>query len=177
VKEKLHAAEERLSNAQSRAEYEHAQLDQLLECDRTSSWIALLQYGIFGLLAAIVLGFLMYGVVNDKLISSLATIATARGLITFLITVITVAIALVLVLATVVSESPDRIQRFQHGKDLLTVLIGILGTIVGYYFGQSTDTAKGLNIAPVYISNHNRPAISQRESTEYGDHFPNSVLF
>jgi hypothetical protein len=27
------------------------------------------------------------------------------------------------------------------------------------------------------IRGHNRPAISQRESTEYGDHFPNPVLF
>ena len=39
-----------------------------------------------------------------------------------------------------------------NGKDLLTALIGVLGTIVGFYFGQSQEAGKGMTIAPVYVS-------------------------
>lgn len=120
----------------------------------SGAWGTLLvQYAVFGLLALVVLGSLLYGLFSDSLLASLGNSSTARGLITFLIAVVTVTIALILTLATVVSESDDRAKRFQQGKELLTVLIGVLGTIVGFYFGHSLDTStRELMIAPVHVS-------------------------
>jgi outer membrane murein-binding lipoprotein Lpp len=148
----LAAAKDQLTHAKQRLDYENDHLEHLLRCDHDDSWKA--QYAVFGILSSIVIGFLMYGIVNKPLLASLANIDTARGLITFLFTVVTVTIALILLLSTVVSHSPDRVQRFLDGKDLLFALIGVLGTIVGFYFGQTTGI-EDLRIAPPYVSSDN----------------------
>jgi hypothetical protein len=119
------------------------------------NWAVLGQYFIFGGLALLVLIGIGVGLYTGTLLQSVSNVATARGLITFLIAVATVAIAIILILATVVSESPDRSQRFLQGKEVFTALIGVLGAIVGFYFGQSVDGTRALEIAPVHISNEN----------------------
>lgn len=51
-------------------------------------------------------------------------------------------------------------KRFDRGKQVLTALIGVLGTIVGFYFGSSTEKqttavtqSQGLTFAPANLSN------------------------
>jgi hypothetical protein len=61
----------------------------------------------------------------------------ARGLITFLVAIVTVAIAIILTLSAVMSSSKDYKERFALGKEVLTIFIGVLGTIVGFYFGSA----------------------------------------
>ncbi len=157
--EQLRIAEDDLAEAQDIVERARRVLACLLPHavpanSASGPWqTSLVQYVVFGLLALIVLASLLYGLFSDHLLASLGDSSTARGLITFLIAVVTVTIALILTLATVVSESDDRAKRFQQGKELLTVLIGVLGTIVGFYFGHSLDTAaRDLEIAPVRVS-------------------------
>lgn len=111
-----------------------------------------LQYIVFGGLGLIALVFIMYGIGSTALLVSLERIPTARGLITFLVAVITVTIALVLTLSTVVSDSDEREKRFQQGKEVLTALIGVLGTIVGFYFGNTLDSPEVLKVESVTVS-------------------------
>jgi hypothetical protein len=151
------AAQERVQNAkqavardQDIVNFENNQLDHLLHPGGVLAhvnWGIVLQYLVFTILACIVLYYLMKGIS-----SSPPEGTTPRGLITFLIAVVTVAIALILVLATIVSDSPDREKRFSQGKEVLTALIGVLGTIVGFYFGSSVDTPKSLSFDPVVIT-------------------------
>ncbi len=61
----------------------------------------------------------------------------ARGLITTLFAIMTVTLALILILSVLFSSSPDYEKRFVLGKEVLTIFIGILGTIVGFYFGSA----------------------------------------
>ena len=59
----------------------------------------------------------------------------ARNLITFLVAVGTIAIAFLAILtAMVIREFKE---RFAAAKEVLTILVGILGTIVGFYFGTT----------------------------------------
>ena len=150
----LAAANRDLENEEARLAFERSGLDRLLQGGEASAAAAMSswQYGIFGGLALVMLVFLMYGIVNQTLLISLAGIATARGLITFLIAVVTVTIALILTISTVVSESDEREKRFTQGKEILTALIGVLGTIVGFYFGQAGELKGAPEIAPVYVS-------------------------
>jgi len=78
------------------------------------------------------------------------------------ITFTTVGIAIILAVSTIFSSSgDDEDKRFDKGKQVLSVLIGLLGTIVGFYFGSSTEIkaapksagAQVLAIAPANISN------------------------
>jgi hypothetical protein len=97
----------------------------------------------------------------------LRTTEVARGLITFLVAFATVAIAVILALYAVVNgaKEGEAKERFALGKEVLTTLIGVLGTIVGFYFGSSTGsqvqedrkllkiTPPVVQIAPVSLSN------------------------
>ena len=46
-------------------------------------------------------------------------------------------IAVLLALFVITSDSPDAKERFAHGKEVLTILIGVFGTILGFYFGKA----------------------------------------
>ena len=72
---------------------------------------------------------------ESSLLRELASLDQARGLITFLVAVTTVGIALILTVYVVVTNDPAVKDRFILGKEVLTGLIGVLGTIVGFYFG------------------------------------------
>ncbi len=86
-------------------------------------------------------------VLKSDLISSPET--GARGLITFSVAIVTVAIALMMVFYVIFGPvktdndaSPeDRMNdfttRFTSGKDVLMVFVGILGTIMGFYYGNT----------------------------------------
>lgn len=68
----------------------------------------------------------------------------ARGVITVIFTVGTVSLALILVMGVIFAKWPDPKDartRFNSGKEVLTMLLGILGTVVGFYFGSADDTA------------------------------------
>ena len=102
-------------------------------------WATLMPlFGVMAVVAIIVTGlYFMYSV---DFLEKVSKVEMARGLITFLFSSITVAIFLMIIIAVFVSdlETDMLAQRFQHGKDVLTLLIGVLGTIIGFYFGQAT---------------------------------------
>ena len=82
--------------------------------------------------------FALFGFALDPvMLGELARPEEARGLITFLFGVATVGIALVIVLAVFLSTGgrEEVAERFRMGKDILAVLIGVFGTILGFYFG------------------------------------------
>ena len=118
----------------------------------STSWGTILQYVFFsalGIAALVVIFIAIFG--SGKFLESLDEYDTARGLITFLIAFTTVALAVILVLATIISSSPDLKARFELGREIFTSLVGILGTIVGFYFatagGIDANTNGGANPA------------------------------
>jgi hypothetical protein len=129
----------------------------------TSKLAQLLPNLTYGAVAVLILGMIIWGLWGKGgFLSSLSDMAVARGLITFLITFTTVGIAIILAISTIFSSTgDDEDKRFDKGKQVLSVLIGILGTIVGFYFGSSTDVrhesatgeARTLAIAPANVSN------------------------
>ena len=92
--------------------------------------------GVVGIITIIAIAAIIYG-------GKLSTIGdgssnVARGLITFLVAIVTVSIAIMLTLSAVLSNSADYKERFALGKEILTIFIGVLGTIVGFYFGSAS---------------------------------------
>jgi hypothetical protein len=99
-------------------------------------------WGGYKLIAAI----LEAGPLFDKL----AQIDFARGLITFILALGTMLIALLLVLGALFGSEESK-DNFTRGKEVLTVLIGVLGTILGFYFGSEKGSA-ALELSAVAVS-------------------------
>jgi hypothetical protein len=82
-------------------------------------------------------GALLFGVFfNSSFLASLSQPANARGLITFLFALGTIALILIIAIAIFWVDNAEVENRFGMAKDVLTILIGILGTILGFYFGK-----------------------------------------
>jgi hypothetical protein len=81
-------------------------------------------------------------------IRSLDNQAFARGLITFTITLATIGIAFLLVYQAVFSEESSD-DRFRRAREVFGGLMGVLGTIVGFYFGSAAGVTGKLDIAEI----------------------------
>ena len=92
----------------------------------------LIVISVIGLIAAAVLG------IDRGVLREMASPEFARGLITFLFAVVTIGTALVLVVSALIgSDSAVSEKQFQHGKEVFSLLLGVFGTVVGYYFGST----------------------------------------
>jgi hypothetical protein len=114
----------------------------------------------FGMVLAIILliGATTLGLDKGLVLIKMGQVEFARGLITYLFAVVTIGTAVVLVVSALTSdESPANERRFERGKEILSLLLGVFGTIVGFYFGSEV-AAKGqpaetiVKIAPLRLS-------------------------
>lgn len=96
---------------------------------------------VFGLLVALLLYF---GLHDSGFYSSLAKVEQVRGFITFLFVLSTSVIIILIAIAIFwMDNNEDVKERYQYAKDLVTIVIGVLGTILGFYFGLQTSTPEG----------------------------------
>lgn len=100
------------------------------------------RYGVIALgLAGLLVGAaLINGIFfQPAFLTTLATEGNARGLITFLFAIATIAVILVTIIATFWVSADEVEKRGAMAKEILTILIGIMGTILGFYFGSQVD--------------------------------------
>lgn len=111
---------------------------------------------IIGGVAVLFIGLLALGLVGPyPILDRLQSVEYARGLITFLLALGTIAIAVILALAALLGKAGGSGKRFARGKEVLTILIGVLGTIVGFYYGMPSETnGQGLAIATPLLSSN-----------------------
>jgi hypothetical protein len=91
---------------------------------------------VAGILIAVTLGYGIF--VNETFFELMSKPDHARGLITFLFSFATIGIILLIAIAIFWIDKDEVGARFAHAKDLVTILVGILGTVLGFYFGTST---------------------------------------
>lgn len=104
----------------------------------------------------VLIGSAIFGVDKGVLVS-MGRSEYARGLITYLFAVVTIGTAVVLVVSALTgTESDAHKERFQRGKEILSLLLGIFGTIVGFYFGSEVSGGQSrkvsLQVAPLHLS-------------------------
>ena len=129
---------------------------------------------IFVLLASAIFGW-----DKGQVLATMAQTGYARGLITYLFSVVTIGTAVVLVVFALTfkydgdlpRQSTDAEKakeereakeaayekRFQHGKEILALLLGVFGAIVGFYFGSETSARTraeeaGIKLSPIHLS-------------------------
>lgn len=92
---------------------------------------------VFALIFSI---FVMIAVNLNGMLNHLSNRNYARGLITYLFAVGTIGTIAVALLYALLNQDLES-KQFSHAKDLLSILIGVFGTIVGYYFGSEGTSA------------------------------------
>ena len=121
---------------------------KLAEQPKKKRWLeenfGLLALVLFGLIIGICFYYGLFGAAGFY--QSLASIEQARGLITFLFVLSTSGLILLIGIAIFWMDLDQNIkERFAYAKDLLTMVIGILGTIMGFYFGlQVSEGTMGI---------------------------------
>ncbi len=109
-------------------------------------------FSIFVLIGAAIVGL------DKGVLISMGRVEFARGLITYLFAVVTIGTAVVLVVSALTStESEAHKEQFTRGKEILSLLLGVFGTIVGFYFGSEVSQKAGaatvtLQLAPIHLS-------------------------
>ena len=92
----------------------------------------LLIVGVFLLIGAAVLD-----IDEGKVLKNMADSSFARGLITYLFAIVTIGTAIVIVVSVLTSDFDEKNQKkFENAKDVLSLLLGVFGVIVGFYFGS-----------------------------------------
>jgi len=111
-------------------------------------------YTLFSVLAIALVVFIFWiiGGTDGAFLNSLQKVDLARGLITFLVAIAAVGIAVILVLYPVITSDPQFKERFAMGKEVLTTLIGVLGTVVRFYFGSADKPSRTLEVADIKVA-------------------------
>lgn len=95
---------------------------------------------IIGLISLAVLAGMFWSIfVDPSFLTMLAKADVARGLITFFFAIGTIGVAIAVAFMVLTSDVKEIEGRFPLAKDVLTILIGVLGTVIGYYFGTARD--------------------------------------
>jgi hypothetical protein len=85
---------------------------------------------------------LIYGIfISPSFLTDMAQPGNARGLITFLFAFATIAVVIITVIATFWAKIEEVEKRGTLAKEILAILIGIMGTILGFYFGSAKPEA------------------------------------
>ena len=105
------------------------------------------------LLLVIAVGYFLYTGLTSNLIGKLGDPAFARGLITFIITVSTIGLAFLMVIKAFSSDDTNNAEeadnKYRRAREIFAGLMGILGTIVGFYFGSAEKASPLLNVADI----------------------------
>src|SRR6516162_7652171 len=110
--------------------------------------VATIIVSTIALIGAAVLG------IDKGVLRSMGRPDFARGLITYLFSIVTIGTAAVIVLSSLTASPGDAAQdkQFQQGKEVLSLLLGVFGTIIGYYFGAEASSRSGIDSRDVRLS-------------------------
>ena len=106
-----------------------------------SSWLRV----DIGKLVLVFFGIVFVGLLYKGIGIPLDNADQVRGMVTFFFVLVTTSIILLVALGIFWLQDDNAVKiRFESAKDLLTLVIGVLGTIMGFYFGSATSGTANL---------------------------------
>ena len=113
-------------------------------------WAEISLFLIFAVML-VIMGTFLYG--DASLLQNLRDPSYARGVITFLIVVAAIALGLFLTVQNFfgVGDMKEQEEKFRRGREIHSVLVGVMGTIVGFYFGNTEKPGLEFLVAPMQV--------------------------
>jgi hypothetical protein len=106
------------------------------------------------------LGMAILDLDKGRVLVGMGKTAFARGLITYLFAVVTIGTAVVLVLSALLGTDKA---KFDSAKEVLALLLGVFGTIVGFYFASelaAAENTRQLTVSAVLSAQEAAPGSS-----------------
>ena len=96
---------------------------------------------------------IVYGFWNPSHLTLLANLDITRGFITLLFAVGALAIFMIITTAIVFDANSDSKSIYERAKTILSMLIGIFGTVLGFYYGSQDDAADktAFSLRPIVV--------------------------
>lgn len=99
------------------------------------------------------LWFITQAIFKSEFLVILKDVNVARGLITLLVALSAVIIAMIVTLYAIVSTDKEFLEKkFGFGKEIFTAFVGILGTIIGFYFASDHSGDSRAESPPPFLS-------------------------
>jgi hypothetical protein len=102
------------------------------------------------ILVIVILGFVGWILWSGTrpIVDQLPDMEFARGIITLIFVLFTIGFAaIVLIQGLFLSDAAQEDRRFSRGREVLGLFIGIVGTIVGFYFGSAEKVTTKFDVA------------------------------
>lgn len=99
-----------------------------------------------------------------RVLEKFRDVSFARGVITFIFSLGVIGIAIILTVFAFVTDDRSK-DAFFRAKEIFTILVGILGTIVGFYFGTTTDNDRGMDDGIVVVGDLESSNMSPEEGS------------
>jgi hypothetical protein len=96
---------------------------------------------MLGAIVSIIVYVLLF---DGKVLKDLAEPSNARGIITFIISISAIGVALILILYSLFGTQKS--EQYRQAREVYVGLMGILGTIVGFYFGSADKATPQLGL-------------------------------
>ncbi|MER9651222.1 hypothetical protein [Mesorhizobium sp. M0199] len=106
----------------------------------------------------------LWGINNPGRFTTLSSAEGARGLLTFLFASSATGVIVLVAVSTFWMGPEDVKLRFPLGKDLLAIITGVLGTILGFYYGSAgfgTAAPQALTISELPWNQESLPSGSK----------------
>jgi hypothetical protein len=125
----------------------------LTRVQKVFSFIGTYGVGIVACLLVMLLMFVISMVLlrNGSVLKDLADPANARGIITFMISFAAIGLAFLMILHGLFGKSDQ--EQFRRAREIYAGLMGVLGTIVGFYFGSTDKPGQPLTLSDPKVMN------------------------
>lgn len=122
-----------------------------------------LLFGNLGKIVLVIFGiYFAYLLQKGLLLETLNNADQVRGMVTFFFVLVTTSVILLVALGIFWLQDDNAVKvRFEAAKDLLTIVIGVLGTIMGFYFGSATTGTANLALLSTSLT---PPSVAAGES-------------
>jgi hypothetical protein len=120
---------------------------------QTTKWLTLVTKIIVIIGLFIFVGYSLWHGLSDQsvLVTKLSDPAFARGLITFIITVSTIGLAFAMIYQAFSDDGNNADNKYRRAREIFASLMGVLGTIVGFYFGSAEKGSASLSVAEIQV--------------------------